>query len=116
MQQEVGVRIKRFGSQSIRDSKFPAIDLVPAGAVVSVRTWQAAQPTLSNNSDPLLLTGVSASCESRAGALEARMKRAKWSRSSSPSGSDGSFGSGAVLHSFVTSSGKSRVVIPISLR
>jgi hypothetical protein len=51
-----------------------------------------AQPILLNNSDPFSALEVCASFESRAGAFEARMKRAKWSISSSPSGPDGSLG------------------------
>ena len=52
----------------------------------------------------------------RARALEARMKRAKLSTSESPSAPGLSFGSVAALQSLVTSSGNSRVVMPISFR
>ena len=53
---------------------------------------------------------------SRPGALVARMNRAKRAMSSRPVESASSFGSLAVLQMAVTSSGNSRLVIPISFR
>ena len=89
---------------------------LPAAAVVRVRTWQVAQPILSNSADPARAAAVRASSVSRAGALVARMKRANRSMSSSPVESGVLLGSATVLQSVVTSSGNSRLVIPISFR
>src|SRR5262249_18727451 len=93
----------------------PPLIFVPAGAVVRVSVWQIAQPILSNRARPFFASKLLASCASRAGALVARMKRAKWSVSESPSGPDASFGSEAVLQRLVTSLGCRRLVMPISL-
>ena len=94
----------------------PPLIAVPAGAVVRVGTWHNAHPMLSNSADPLMAFGVAASSRSRAGALVARMKRAKRSMSSSPVESGVLLGSPTVLHRSVTSAGKSRLVIPISFK
>src|ERR1022692_2290268 len=93
----------------------PPLIFVPAGAVVRLRTWQTAQPILSNNPDPFVAAGVAARVTSRGGAFAARIKRAKWSISASPSVPGVSFGSDAVLQSLVTSSGNSAVVMPIQV-
>ena len=94
----------------------PPLIAVPAAAVVKVRTWQVTHPILSNRVAPSCARRVRASRVSGAGALVARMKRANRSMSSSPVESGVLLGSGAVLHSVVTSSGNSRLVIPISFR
>ena len=105
-----------FSASAAGTVNAPPLTLVPAGAVVNARTWQVSQPTLSKSLDPLFAFGVSESFESRAGASEARMNRAKWSTSSSPSEPATLLGSETVLQSLVTSSGNSRLVIPISFR
>jgi len=94
----------------------PPLILVPAGAVVNVSTWQVAQPILSKSARPFFATTLPATCASRAGALLARMNRAKRSISESPSDPGVSFGSVALLQIFVTSLGCRRLVMPISFR
>src|SRR6516225_6548277 len=94
--------------------KVPPFILAPAGAVVSVGTWQVTQPIFSIRARPFCAVGLEAICESRAGALVARMKRAKWSMSARPSGPGLSLGSELVLQRLVISLGCSRLVIPIS--
>ena len=94
----------------------PPLIGLPAAAVVRVRTWQTVHPILSNRVEPSRAWRVRASSVSRAGALVARMKRVKRSMSSSPVESGVLFGSGAVLHRVVTSSGNNRLVIPISFK
>src|ERR1700687_1040146 len=94
----------------------PPLILVPAVAVVIASTWQVAQPILSKRVRPFLAAAPLASCASRAGALVARMKRAKRSISERPSGPGLSFGSEALLQRLVTSLGCRRLVMPICLR
>src|SRR5258708_29351932 len=94
----------------------PPLIFVPAGAVVSVSTWQVAQPILSKRPKPFFAAALLASCESRAGAFVARIKRAKRSISERPSDPGLSFGSEVLLHRLVTSLGCRRLVMPISLR
>jgi len=89
---------------------------VPGGAVSMVPTWHRAQPTESNRAEPFVASAVSARRASRGGALVARMNRAKWSMSVSPSGPGASSGSFTVSHRLVISVGSRRLVMPISLR
>src|SRR4029077_8236464 len=94
----------------------PPLIFVPAGAGVSVSAWQIAQPILPNRPRPFFASALLASCASRAGALVARMKRAKWSVSERPSGLGVSLGCEVMLQKLVPSLGCRRSVIPISLR
>src|SRR5215470_9707857 len=94
----------------------PPLIFVPGAAVVSAGTWQMAQPILLKRASPFLAEALAASCASRAGALVARMKRAKRSMSESPSGPVLSLGSGEVLQMDVTSLGRRRLVMPISFK
>src|SRR5258706_2157024 len=94
----------------------PPLILVPAEAVVSVSTWQVAQPTLLNSVRPFCADALLATCASREGALLARMKRAKRSISKRPSDPGLSLGSETVLQRLVTSFGCRRVGVTLSLR
>src|SRR5689334_23557560 len=62
----------------------PPLITVPAGAVVSVRTWHVAHPIESKSVEPRTACDDAARMVSRAGALVARMNRAKRSMSASP--------------------------------
>src|SRR5882672_1890643 len=92
----------------------PPLITVPVGAVVIDDTWQIAQPMEVNRLAPVTASAVAASAVSRGGAWLARMKRAKWSMSSNPSGPNGSSGSVVVLHTVVVSVGCNRLVTPCS--
>src|SRR5882724_11540801 len=97
----------------------PAATAVPAGAVVIEETWQKSQPTLWKRAAPATPSEEVASAVSRGGTFVARMKRAKWSMSVSPSESRLlSLGSGTTSHRRVTSTllGGSRLLTPISFK
>src|SRR5690348_9442347 len=97
----------------------PPATAVPAGAVVIEGTWQMSQPTLWNKFAPATPSDELARAVSRGGTLVARMKRAKWSISLSPSESGVlSLGSGTTSQRRVTSTllGGRRLLIPISFK
>src|SRR6266550_1097469 len=92
------------GAADTVDRKLPPHDLVDGRPIVFRHC----------HDDPV--AGVAASTVSRAGALVARRKRVNRSISASPEESVVLFGSDAVLHSVVTSSGSNRLVMPISFK
>ena len=62
--------------------KAPWLMIVPAGAVVMLRTWQASQPRRVKTWSPRRTSVVADSSSSRGGTLVERMKRANASTSS----------------------------------
>ena len=77
VKQEVAIGMERFITSASGIVNAPPFMAVPVAAVVSVGTWQVAQPILSKTVSPCFASGVCDSVTSRAGASEARMKRAK---------------------------------------
>src|ERR1017187_5559937 len=115
VEQEVAERMKGLASQRRRDGKCAAIDLCAGGR--RGQGSHVADRATDLVKQPRPLRRRRCCCQGdMGGAFAARIKRAKWSISASPSGPGVSFGSEAVLHSLVTSSGNSAVVIPISFR
>jgi len=92
----------------------PPLIFVPAAALVNDRTWQVAHPILSKSQSFLgqgslreLLVARRSFCRAHEAGESDRYRRTRPDQAG--------YWLGAVLQSFVTSSGKSRFVIPISL-
>src|SRR5438552_13715629 len=116
VQQKIRIWVEGFVSQRFGNGMRASVDLSACGCCGQCAHMALGAANLVKQLGPFLDRSLFASFESRAGVLEARMKRAKWSTSSKPSGPALSLGSGALLQSLVTSSGNRRVVMPISFR
>ena len=93
----------------------PQLTSAPTGEVTILRTWQTAQPMLSNNWEPRTIWALGVALVSapgpRGGAFVALMNRVNASMSFSSSSLPGTSS-----HILVISFGKRRLVMPISLR